>query len=69
MEIGRFPEAVGLFDQLGRDPVRNHDALWYKGLSYLAMDDPDNARLVFQSIVDQSGYHAKASKTILRKIR
>jgi tetratricopeptide (TPR) repeat protein len=68
MELGRHEEAIHQFSQLESDPVLNHYGMWYSGLCYLALKDSNNAKSVFQDIVDHDGHYLKKSKAILRRI-
>lgn len=67
MKLDRHNEAIEQFFQL-TDPVLKHYGMWYTGLCYLALEDPDHARSVFQDIVDQEGHYMNNARRILRKI-
>ena len=68
MELERHEEAIEQFNQIKTDQTLNHYRMWYSGLCYLALEDADNARSVFQDIIAQEGYFMSKSKRILKKV-
>ena len=68
MELERYQEAISLFSQLESNPVFKHYGMWYTGLCYLALEDEQNARSTFKTIIEQEGYFMKEAKAVLKKI-
>ena len=68
MELGQYSEAISLFSQLESEPILNHLGIWYTGLCYLALEDEQNARSTFKTIIEREGYFMKEAKAVLKKI-
>ncbi len=69
MKLGNFQAAIESFDHLMTDPVMKHQAIWFTGLSYLAMEDVEKARSVFKDIVNTDGHNKqRRAKKLLRSI-
>ena len=68
MELGDFQAAIKSFDKLMTDPMRKHNAMWFTGLSYLAMEDLESARRIFREIIDTGGHYKKQARNLLRNI-
>ena len=68
MELGDFQAAIESFDNLITDPLRKHQAMWYTGLSYLAMEEVEAARRIFKDIVNTDGHFKKQARNLLRSI-
>jgi tetratricopeptide (TPR) repeat protein len=68
MELRDFQAAIESFDKLMTDPMRKHSAMWYTGLSYLAMHDLEAARKIFREIINTDGHYKKQARSLLRSI-
>jgi len=68
MELGEYKAAIDLFDKLMADPMWMHKAMWYTGLSYLALEDVEAARTIFREIINTDGHYKKEARSLLRSI-
>jgi FimV-like protein len=68
MELGEFQAAIESFDKLMTDPMMKHNVMWYRGLSYLAMEDLESARTIFREIINTDGHYKKQARSLLRSI-
>lgn len=55
MQMGNFPEADAVFNQLTNLPVfkYNLELNWYRALNYLAMDKKQASRKILQSLIEK----------------
>ncbi len=68
MKLGEFEDAVRSFQNLLSHQVQKHEAMWYMGLSYIALEDIPAARTVLKEIIATDGYNKKQAKKLLRSL-
>ena len=69
MELGKFPLAIEIFNKLEGDAYLKHQAMWFKSLCYLGLEDEKSTRRALNEIIQADGYYKKMASTLLRKMQ
>lgn len=71
METEQYPAASNQFHEVIKDGnnLFIEQSEWYLGLSYLAMNDTDNALIQFTSIANSNSYYSDKARRIAKQIK
>jgi len=68
MELGKYPHAIELFQNLDNDVNLKHEGMWFKSLCYLGMEDEKGTRRALNEIIQSGGYYKSRASDLLKKI-
>jgi hypothetical protein len=68
MELGKYPLAIELFNELDDDVNLKHEGIWYKSLCYLRMEDEKATRSALNEIIRTDGHYKSMAHALRKKI-
>ncbi|MEM7370026.1 MAG: hypothetical protein AAF587_15575 [Bacteroidota bacterium] len=69
LQDGKHAQAAPIFLELSRNSDVGHWAKWFGAMSYLAMDQPEKAKPLLESLVQQDGYKKHESQDLLEQLK